>query len=84
MLKYNELYKLVRENRDIDKGSFSIDYMEHWLEKNKRTRKRKRDSDVGQQTLKISDDLGELMGVLLDNNSHEATAHGGNIDIMPV
>ena len=67
MLKFNEMYKMVQENRDRDKGGFSTEYMEHCLEKKNRKRKRKRISNVVEQSLKISDDLGELMSALLEN-----------------
>jgi hypothetical protein len=40
MLKYNELYAKVKEDSRLrDRGAFSHDYKEHWLEKSKQRQK---------------------------------------------
>ncbi len=61
MLKFNELYKLVTENRVEDRGAFGKEYKEYWLDKSTRRRKRRRDDETGgHRVLKICDDLGDL------------------------
>jgi hypothetical protein len=32
ILKYNELYKKVKEDRVVDNGAFDSEYMMHWVE----------------------------------------------------
>jgi tetrahydromethanopterin S-methyltransferase subunit A len=45
MLKYNELYKKVKEDRVADNGAFDSECMMHWVEKTRSTkRKRRRDN----------------------------------------
>jgi S-adenosylhomocysteine hydrolase len=35
MLKYNDLYKKVKEDQVADNGAFNSEYMMHWVEKTK-------------------------------------------------
>jgi hypothetical protein len=81
MLKYNELYEAVKESRNEDKGAFSKEYKEHWIDKSTRRRKRKRDDNTGgPRVLKISDDLGDLTGgLLLDETVDESEAANDSV-----
>ncbi len=67
MLKYNDLYKKVKENRVADGGAYDRKYTIHCVEKNKNKRKQRHDNGGQQQSLTVSDDLGDLLGAL-DNN----------------
>jgi hypothetical protein len=68
MLKYNELYRKVATDREIDDGIFEKAYMAHRVGKFRTDRKRKR----GQSSnpVPILDDLGDL-GVLNQDASVE-------------
>jgi hypothetical protein len=84
MVKFNEIYKLVRENRILDNGNFSMEYREHWLQKTNRKRKRRRSEKDGYKILKISDDLGDLTGALLDGSGNGEGAEGEYANSVPV
>jgi hypothetical protein len=75
MLKYNELYKKVKEDRVADNGAFDSEYMMHWLEKNRSKRKRRRDNDSQLRSLTVSDDLGDLLGALDSHNGGTAVVN---------
>ena len=82
MLKFNELYTLVKKSREEDRGAFCKEYKEHWLDKSKRRRKRKRDDNTGgPRVLKISDDLDDLTsGLLLDGTNGGSEAVGAGVE----
>jgi len=66
MMKYNELYRRVSNDRTKDGGSFSAAYRMYRDEKRTRAKKRKRGTVGPRQILTISDDLNDL---LQDGNS---------------
>ena len=66
MMKYNDLYRRVTDDRTIDAGSFSTVYRLYREEKRTTVKKRKRGTVHPVQILTISDDLGDL---LQDRNS---------------
>jgi hypothetical protein len=72
MLKYNDLYKKVKEDQVEDNRAFDSDYIKHWVEKTKTKRKRRQDNDGQLQSLTLSYDLGDLLGVLDSNNVRTA------------
>ena len=75
MLKYNELYKKVKEDRVTDNGAFDSEKMMHWVEKTRSKRKRRRENDSQLQSLTVSDDLGDLLGALDSHNGGAAAAN---------
>ena len=62
MLKYNELYRKVAEDRTRDKGKFEKAYMAH-RECRFKPRKKRRRGNQTYEALPILDDLGELQQV---------------------
>jgi hypothetical protein len=64
MLKYNELYKKLKEDRVADNGAFDREYLAHYVEKSKNKRKRRRDNGGQLRSLAVSDDIGDLLGAL--------------------
>ena len=75
MLKYNELYKNVKEDRVADDGAFDSEYMMHWVEKTRSKRKRRRDNGSQLQSSTVSDDLEDLLGALDSHNGGAAAAN---------
>ena len=76
MLKYNELYKKVKEDRVVDNGAFDSEYsMMHWVEKTRSKRKQRRDNGRQLQSVTVSDDLGDLLGALDSHNDGVAVAN---------
>jgi hypothetical protein len=66
MLKYNDLYKKVKEVWDTGNSASSSDHMKHWIEK---ARTKWRHHNGGQlQSLTVSDHLRDLLSALKSNN----------------
>jgi hypothetical protein len=76
MLKYDELYEKVKDDRVVDNGAFDSEYMMHWVEKTRSKRKRRRDNGSQLQSLTVSDDLEDLLG---DLDSHNGGAAAANV-----
>jgi hypothetical protein len=74
-LKYNELYKKLKEDRLVDNGAFDSEYMMHWVEKTRGKRKRRCDNGSQLQSLTVSDDLEDLLGALDSHNGGTAAAN---------
>jgi hypothetical protein len=75
MLKYNELYKKVKEDRVVDNDAFDSEYIMHWVEKTRGKRKRRRDNGSQLQSSTVSDDLEDLLGALDSHNGGAAAAN---------
>ena len=80
MLKYNGLYKKVKENQLADNGAFDSEDMMHWLEKTRSKRKRRHDNDSQLQSLTVSDNLTDLLGAL--EGSHNGGTASANAAIV--
>jgi hypothetical protein len=75
MLKYNELYKKVKEDQVADNGAFDSEYMMHWVEKTRSKGKRRRDNGSQIRSLTASDDLGDHLGALDSHNGRAAATY---------
>jgi hypothetical protein len=62
----------MKEDRVADNRAFDSDYMKHWVEQTRTKRKQMHDNGGQPQSLTVSDDLGDLLGVLDSNNDVEA------------
>jgi hypothetical protein len=76
MLKYNELYKKVKEDRAADNGDFDREYIAHYMEKSKNKRKPRRDNGGQLRSLAVSYDIGDLLSALETEND---VAAGGSV-----
>jgi hypothetical protein len=76
MLKYNDLYKQVKNDRVEDNGVYDRECIAHYVEKSKNKRKQRRDNGGQLQSLAVSDDIGDLLGALETRNDGAA---GGSV-----
>jgi hypothetical protein len=53
MLKYNELYKKLKEDQVVDNGAYDSEYMMHWEVEKTRSKRRKRRRDNCSQLKKF-------------------------------
>ena len=67
MKKFTELYTKVKEDRRTNQADYDAAYKLHCQEKSTTVRKRKRHEGGQLQSLPVSDDIGDLLGSLTDN-----------------
>jgi hypothetical protein len=75
--KYVQLYDKVKEDRLANNGAFKREYMQHWIEKKRSARKRRRnDTSQPHPVGEDRDDVDILLTALMHGHGQSVTAAG--------